>query len=507
MVIKMKNEIKVGAVLGYICMIANLLVSFLYTPFMLKSLGQSEYGLYALVASVIGYLSVLDMGFGNAMIRFISRSKANPSKSDEKKINGLFLLFYTIIGIVALIIGFILIANIGNIFHALTIEELARAKVIMIILVFTVALSFPLSIFDSYVISCEKFKFARILSLIRILIVPLTMIPLLLLGHKAITMVLVTSVYTIIFHIISVIYCFRKLNMKINFSTKNLDKVLMKEILFYSFFIFLNLIVDNIYANTDQVILGSVSGTIAVSIYAVATKVSQINTNFSTTISSLFFPSITKIIEEKDGDTKASNIFIKVSRIQLYIMSLILFGFIAFGKQFILLWVGNEYIDAYYILLLLMVPAIIPLTQNIGISIIQAKNKHKFRAVLYIIIAILNILISIPLAKRYGGVGAAIGTALANIIGQITLMNIYYWKVIKIDIPTYWKRFITYVVPLAIFSLCIKFLISSIAFNLIKLMGAIIIFTIIYFIYAYLFMNNEEKEYIRKIKNRILRRS
>ena len=70
----MKKEIKIGAILGYVNMIVSLLVSFLYTPILLKHLGQSEYGLYALVASIIGYLSVLDMGFGNAMIRFVSKS-------------------------------------------------------------------------------------------------------------------------------------------------------------------------------------------------------------------------------------------------------------------------------------------------------------------------------------------------------------------------------------------------------------------------------------------------
>lgn len=503
----MKKEIKAGAILGYINMIANLLVSFLYTPILLKHLGQSEYGLYALVASIIGYLSVLDMGFGNAMIRFVSRSKVNPTKSNENKINGLFLFMYSIIGVVSLIIGFILVANVGNIFKALTPDELAKARIIMIILVVTVSISFPLSIFDSYVVSCEKFKYARILSLVRTLIIPLTMLPLLFLGHKAITMVIVTSAYNIIFHIVSVIYCFKKLKMKINFSFKNIDKILLKEILVYSFFIFLNLVVDNIYNNTDQVILGSVAGTVAVSIYAVGTKISQINTNFSTTISGLFFPRITKTLEEKDGDKKVSDIFLKVSRIQLYIMVLIMFGFIIFGKQFILLWVGNDYIDAYYIILLLMVPAIIPLTQNIGISILQAKNKHKFRSVVYIIIAILNILISIPLAKKYGGVGAAIGTAFANIVGQILTMNIYYWKVIKIDIPSYWKRFISFILPLGIISVGIYYLVSKLEFTFIKLGIAAIIFTILYMGYAYMFMNDEEKEYIKLLKRKILRRS
>lgn len=502
----MKKEIKIGAVLGYVNMIVSLLISFLYTPILLKHLGQSEYGLYALVASIIGYLSVLDMGFGNAMIRYVSRSKANPSKLNEGKINGLFLFLYTIIGIISFIIGFILISKAGSIFAALTPSELARAKVIMVILVCTVSVSFPLSIFDSYVVSSEKFKYVKILSLIKTLIVPLTMLPLLYLGHKAITMVIVTSSYSLIFHFITIFYCFKKLKMKIHFSFKSIDKPLLKEILIYSFFIFLNIIVDNIYTNTDQVILGNVAGTIAVSIYAVAARISQINTSFSTTISGLFFPRINKTLEEENGNQKVSDLFIKVSRVQLYIMALIVFGFIVFGRQFILLWVGNDYIDAYYIIMLLIIPAVIPLTQNIGISILQAKNKHKFRSVVYICIAILNIFISIPLAKKYGGVGAAIGTAIANCIGQITIMNFYYWKKIEIDIPTYWKRFVSFTFPFACFSAGAYYAVSKITFTFPTLILAIIAFVIVYLFYAYLYMNDEEKEYVRKIKRKVLRR-
>ncbi len=502
----MKKELKIGAVLGYINMIVSLLISFLYTPILLKHLGQSEYGLYELVASIIGYLSVLDMGFGNAMVRFISKSKANPDKLDENKINGLFLFLYTIIGIVSFIIGFILYSKAGSIFAALTPSELERAKVIMIILICTVSISFPLSIFDSYVLSCEKFKYIKILSLIKTLLVPMTMLPLLYLGHKAITMVIVTSSYSLIFHSITVFYCFKILKMKIKFSFHNIDKSLLKEILVYSFFIFLNIVVDNIYTNTDQVILGNVAGTVAVSIYAIAARISQINTNFSTTISGLFFPRINKTLEEENGNQKVSNIFIRVSRIQLYIMALIMFGFIVFGRNFILLWVGEDYISAYYIILLLLIPGIIPLTQNIGISILQAKNKHKFRSIIYIFIAILNIFISIPLARKYGGVGAAVGTAVANTIGQITIMNYYYWKKIGIDIPTYWKRFVSFMFPLAVISLGIHYLISKIKFTFPTLILAIIAFTIFYFIYAYMFMNDEEKEYVRKIKKKLLRR-
>ena len=67
----MKNgnsERKHGVVLSYVSIITNTLVQLLYTPFLTKMLGQSEYGLYSIVASIIGYLTVLDLGFGNAIV-------------------------------------------------------------------------------------------------------------------------------------------------------------------------------------------------------------------------------------------------------------------------------------------------------------------------------------------------------------------------------------------------------------------------------------------------------
>ena len=502
----MKSQIKSGVVLGYVNMIVSILVSLVYVPIMLRVMGQSEYGLYSLVASVIAYLSVLDMGFGNAMIRFVSKSKVKNNKEEEKRINGLFLLLYLIIGLVALLVGLVLIFNVSSIFKALTVAELAKAKIIMAILVVTVAISFPLSVFDSYVIASEKFTFSKALVLIKNILFPLTMLPFLFLGYKAITMVIISSAYTLIMHLINLYYCLKKLDMKLYFSFKIVDKELFRSIMAYSLFIFLNIFIDNLYANTDQVILGIVSGTTAVSIYAVGVKITTINQNFSTNISGVFFPKVTKTLEENDGVKKVSDIFIKVSRIQLYVLGLILFGFIIFGKSFICLWVGKEYISAYYIILLIIVPGIVPLTQNIGISILQAMNKHKFRSLIYLLIAILNIAISIPLAKRYDGVGAAIGTAFANLVGQIIIMNIYYYKVAKIDIPGYWRWFMKFMLPLIIVTLGILYVTNNVYMNIINMCLFGILFVIIYGIYAYLHFNEFEKSYVYKIKNRIFKR-
>ena len=492
----MNKEIKYGAILGYINMVVNIFVALFFTPVLLKTLGQTEYGLYSLIAGVMAYLSILDMGLGNAMVRFVARSQAKKDKCTSS-INSLFLILYTIIGILAFIIGIIICSKSDVIFaKSLNVFELEKAKTLILILTASISISFPLSIFDSYIVANEKFAYIKALTVFKNILKPLLMLPLLLLGHKSISMTLVVAFSNVLFHVMTMLYAIFVLKMKFTFSLKNIDKQLLKEIFFYSFFIFLNIIVDNIYSNTDHIILGIVCGTVAVSVYAVATQITQMNTQCSTIISGLFLPKITKLLETKDGEKEISSLFIKVSRIQMYLMMLVLFGFITFGYYFIYHWAGAEYVDAYYIVLILISPAVIPLTQNIGISILQAKNIHQFRSIIYIIIAVINIIISIPLAQKWAGIGAAIGTAIANLIGQITVMNIYYYKKVHIDIPTYWKYFLRLFIQYALLSAVFFIINRNIIMNMPLFIFEAVIFTLIYFGITYLNMNSEEREFV-----------
>ena len=125
-------------------------------------------------------------------------------------------------------------------------------------------------------------------------------------------------------------------------------------------------------------------------------------------------------------------------------LSFVLTGFLSFGRQFIgLLTAGSlspaEATRAFVIAAVIMVPGIVPLSQNVGMTITQAMNRHRFRSVSYLVLAVLNVMISIPLCRRWEGVGAAVGTTLALFAGQYAMMNWYYWKKIGLDIPAYWK--------------------------------------------------------------------
>ena len=123
---------------------------------------------------------------------------------------------------------------------------------------------------------------------------------------------------------------------------------------------------------------------------------------------------------------------------------------VIFGKAFISLWAGSDYVDAYQMALLLLLPVTIPLIQNLGIEIQRAKNMHKFRSWVYLFIAIGNVLISIPLVKAYGGLGAALGTSIALVIGNILIMNWYYHYKVGLNI-VYFTKQILKVLPALIF--------------------------------------------------------
>ena len=503
------NQIKIGAILSYVIIIVNMLIGVLYTPILTAKLGQTEYGLYSLVTSIISYLTILDFGFGNAIIIYTTRYKNNNEIDKEQKLHGMFFIIYTVIGIIVGIIGAILWLNVDNLFgNTMGADELEKAKILMGILTFNLVVTFPLSIFSSIITSYEKFIFSKLLNLTRIILNPIVMLVLLNFGFKSIALVILTTVLNIGTLILNFIYCKKKLNIKLKFG--KIDFKLLKEIMAYSVWIFLNSIMDKINWSVSQLILGVYSGSVAVAIYAVSNQLNQMYMSFSTAISGVMLPKVTKMESNNATSEEFTDVFIKTGRVQYIVMALIITGFVLYGKEFItMMWVGQDYVQSYIIACILMIPLTVPLIQNVGLDILQAKNKYKFRVMVLMFFAIVNVILSIILSKLYGGIGAASATAVSLICGQIIFMNIFYHKKIGINIIEFWKNIFKMTIPI-VFAVILAILLKNILHitNIGILVFEIFVYVIIYGLIVYRFaMNNYEKELILKPINKILRRS
>ena len=149
------NQRKAGVILSYAGQFAKIFISIIYTPVMLRLLGQSEYGLYQLVYSVVSYLSLLSLGFSSSYMRFYSRYKAQKDEDGVARLNGMFLLIFASLSVVCILCGCVMLGNIRAIFGSgLTDSEYATAKVLMVLLVVNLALTFPNSVFHYWLCHC-----------------------------------------------------------------------------------------------------------------------------------------------------------------------------------------------------------------------------------------------------------------------------------------------------------------------------------------------------------------
>src|SRR5699024_7640210 len=191
-------------------------------------------------------------------------------------------------------------------------------RILILMLVVNLAISFPVIVFNTFLQANEKFVFQNIIQIIRQITTPLINLPLLLAGYGSIGMVSGTVIVNIIIEIAIIIYCIKKIDMK--FSFRNFDHELMKEMTIYSSYIFINMIVDQVNSNMDKTILGRYRGTISVAVYSVAASLNLYYTQISTTIANVFTPRIHRMIASQIPDNELTYLFTRVGRIQFILL-------------------------------------------------------------------------------------------------------------------------------------------------------------------------------------------
>lgn len=502
-----RNQLRSGVILSYLNLAISFVIPFVYTPLMLRMLGQAEYGLYSLSNSVIGYLSLLSFGFGSTIVRYLAKYRAEGNRNAEEECFGFFLLLYGFLGVVVMAGGAILSLNVDGIFaKSLTDGEMEKMKVLILIMAFNTACSFPLSVFSSIAIAHERYFFRKIMDIISTAAAPIANLIALYMGFASVGMALAATVIQFLLAPISIGYCFRELKLRPRFV--RMPGPLVREMISFSVFIFIGTLVDMLFWATDKVILGMLASTAAVAVYNVGGTFNNIVMQLSTSISGVLVPRITGMVITNTPKKEWSNLFIRVGRLQFIIVGLVVSGFTVFGQAFIALWAGPDYANAFWVAALTMFPLCIPLIQNTGLSIVTAQNKHQFRAVVNLIIAIANVISTYLIVPYMGVIGAALCSCVSYLLGQGIIMNIYYYKVTGLDIPRFWCNILQMTVIPGVMLAASLFVLKHITLDgWVPFLGGVAAYTAIYGLLMYAFvMNDYEKDIIRKPAQKILNR-
>lgn len=502
-----KSQLKIGIMLNYINIFLGNLIPIFYTPIMLQLLGQSEYGLYKLSSSVTSYLSLISLGIGSAVTRYLILYQVEGKKEDEERILGLFMRIFRVIAIITLLVGVILTCNLQVWYgESLTIEELQKMRIIVGILVCNMALGFSVSPYISVVNAHEKFVFLQCMNILSTSVIPIVNLIVLWLGYASVGMAISSLVINVIIRFMYLVYVRYNLHIKARY--KNLPFKLLKEILIFSFWVFIANVVAQLYNTTDTVMIGAVPAlaTTGVAVYNIGTTFNNIMGTMTTGISNILLPRTNRMVFEGAENSQLTELAIKIGRIQGEIILLVITGFIVFGQPFIYYYAGVGYEDSYWVAVLIMIPNMVPLIQSICLNIIIAQNRHRFRSIVYLIMAVLNVIGTWILMQSIGIIGAALMTGLVLLLGQGLVMNWYYWKRIYIDIPRFWLEIGKIcIIPIVLCS-CFIFISHYVNFYLIEnLCCGIVLYALLYFIFCWKYsMNKYEREIIREVLRKFI---
>ena len=498
------NQKKAGVLLTYISETVKILAALLYTPVMLDLLGQSEYGLYQLAMSVISNLNLLNLGFTNTYFRYYSRLSVAGDQKGIARLNGMFTLIFGALSGLCILCGGVMVVNAHGIFgDGLTAVELAKAKVLMTILVVNMVITLINNVWYCYVMACEKFVFQKLVNVVKNFLTPVLTLPLLLLGYGSVAVVMVTTMLTVGIFVANIFFCRNKLKMCFEFH--GIQFRLLKEMGGFAFFIFLNQIVNQVNWSVDKLLLGRINGTVAVAVYGIGMQIYWLFSDVANAISGVFIPQINNIVAKSNDNAELTGLMTRVGRVQTLLLALILVGFGFLGQPFIRLWAGDGYAQSYWVALLLMLPMTVPLIQTLGVEIQRARNVHRVRSVVYACIAIVNVCISIVLIRRWGCVGAAAGTTISLIAGEIIFINWYYHKKMGLDMVWFWKEIFKLMPAVLLTCLVGAVYVQFVQVNSWRmLILSALLFTAVYAVSMWtLGLNRYEKELFRKVLRKV----
>lgn len=439
--------------LSYVHMIFEVLSTLLLTPFIISSLGSAEYGVYKLIAAITSYLLLLDLGMGNSVVRYVAKFKENHDMESSRKYLGVCMVFYAAVSVAVLLLGGVLILSFQKIFATgLTAAEIALSKRLLLLTVLNAAVTLGTSVFYNILIAYSRFVLSKGLSILQIVVRILVTAAALKLGYRSEAIVTINLVLTMLMRGYYVFYVLCVLRLRPQLRGTN--AAFIKDIVSYSAFILLQMVATQINAQADQVLLGMfvTSSAVIIGIYGVGAQIVQYFQSVGQALGGVLMPGVVKLVESGAGSKELQNEMIRIGRYAFTMLGLIFVGFLVNGRSFIRLWAGAEYEQGYYVALMLMFAHMIIMTQSIGTQILWAKNKHQLQSVIKFVIVATNILLTIFLIRWDPLMGAAIGTVISLLLGDVLSMNIVFKKEIGISLKAYYTGLFKGILPCLLLS-------------------------------------------------------
>lgn len=457
----------IGIVISYLNTGLNMVCGLFLSSYLLRILGDTEYGIYQTIASFANYLILLEFGTGTVMTRNISMCRGrNASRQEiQRNVNTIWMLACGL-AVVILAVAVVFYLNIGSIYAAtLTGDQIAHAKEIFIFVIIHLLGSFLNQTLSGVVLAHENYLYGASLAIGRTVLRTVLLVVLLLLRRSALIIAQVDAAVTALMLATTMAFLYKKHQIVPKFG--RLDRLVLRTAAPLALALFLQTVVNQANNNVDKFLIGIMLSPESVSLYSVGMYVFSIFSSLTTIPISMYAPAVAKQVQQQVSMQKLQASLVPPCRLTAIIGGLIYFGFIAMGRPFVELVYGAGYTKAWIIAIVVMTPMYINMINGVLVNVLDALNKRMIRSVALICTTVANILLTILWLRWWGEIGAALATALCTLIGQVLFMNIYYSRKLKIGVMYLFREALSWILLWFILGCAAALLVGALIDNVI----------------------------------------
>lgn len=429
----------------------NIVATLILMPFLIHGLGERSYGMWAMIGTVVAYYNVLDFGLASTNERFMARSFASQDDNEASSVFSTALTLSCLIGLIfAIITAGISFSSPWFFTNDLEIHQF---KYTFLILGLNLGLSFPFFTIEGALAArllYEKIALARITATV---FRTATAIAVVGAGHSLIALAFVIFATSMLFRLIIIVLFVRNIpNLK--FSLSRFSRANFQEMFHHGKYVFLGNLSSNAHFRLSNIIVGSIAGLAAVTIYTVASRLSEYLQSLVQRVFQMFLPVFTQI-EARNTPAAFEKTFWDTFQLNI-ISTVVAFGLaILFGRYFIEVWLGSGFESSYELFLILSCGLALKQMQITGLQALMAKSRHKHTNLYELAESIAAIALAILLGREYGLKGIATGIVLPMLINKALLQPAVACRDLNLSLRRYYATLLRYSSPTIVaFVLC-----------------------------------------------------
>ena len=407
-----------------------LLTGFLLTPFILHQLGVAAYGLWVLVGSVMAYGSLINFNIGSAVIKFLAEQRARGESEGANNLLATALCLYCFLGVVAVGLTAAIAPLFPYIFNIPPIEH-TPAIWLALLMGLGIGLSIPCSMPNVILWSLQRFDITNILSIIGTTLSTLATVAILLLGGGVLGMVVVNIVIMLVMSG-AAIWCIRGIAPDLHLGWRSAKRPLVRKIMSFSSWVFIMDVAYRVQTKTAEILIAAFLPVSAVTPYAIVRRLSEMAQILTDQFMKVLFPLASELDAESDR-RRLRSLYITGTRLTLAIFLPLGGVLIIFARPILTMWVGVDYADYSYLVLILTFSSLIDTSQWPAGAVLQGIARHRPLALIMVGMALANLALSIALVQRFGLTGVALGTLIITVAGNLGFVMPYTMRVLDVS--------------------------------------------------------------------------